>query len=91
MRIKVSLEPPETAFWKSQGLTTRAANALAARKIGSWEGLSQFTVLEISAFPNMGKVSLGVVQESAAKAGVILQQGEPKRRSRQSFRRETAP
>jgi hypothetical protein len=45
---------PAASFWRQAGLTTRAANALALRGIGSWEELGARSLRELVTVPNLG-------------------------------------
>jgi DNA-directed RNA polymerase alpha subunit len=54
-------ESPATAFWKSQGLSTRAANALARVGIGDLEKLRAARG-RLGKIPNLGKVSQAEIE-----------------------------
>ncbi len=62
-------ERPEFQFWKGQGLSTRASNALANRGIGSWESLLKHSLKEVRLFPNLGRISVCELQAKAAALG----------------------
>ncbi len=67
----------EILFWKQQGLSVRASNALGRRKLSSWYALALHTHEEIGAFPGVGKGVLREIEVAAAAAGFILKEGDP--------------
>lgn len=70
---------PDTSFWLGQGLSMRASNALARRRVSSWEGLKVLTVIELlTKFPGLGEVTVGEIQTAARQRGIELQPGEPR-------------
>jgi DNA-directed RNA polymerase alpha subunit len=72
-RPRTHFENPDFAFWKGEGLSTRVANALAKRKVDSWQSLVEYGLNEIAAFPNLGPRSLQEIEEAAQKAGIRLE------------------
>ena len=68
---------PEVLFWREQGLSVRASNALGRRKLSSWHALSFHTLVEIGRFPGIGKGALKEIEVAAAGAGFILREGDP--------------
>lgn len=60
---------PEFQFWKGEGLSTRASNALANLGIGSWESLLKHSLKEVRLFPNLGRISVCELQTKAAALG----------------------
>ena len=67
----------EILFWKGQGLSVRASNALGRRKLSSWHALALHTLVEIGRFPGIGKGTLREIEVAAAGAGFILREGDP--------------
>ena len=74
-------ERPEFQFWKGQGLSTRASNALANLGIGSWDSLLKHNLKEVRLFPNMGRRSVYELQTKAAALGFKIagRRGRPPR------------
>jgi hypothetical protein len=68
---------PEVLFWRDQGLSVRASNALGRRKLSSWHALALHTLIEIGRFPGIGKGTLREIEVAAAGAGFILREGNP--------------
>jgi hypothetical protein len=68
---------PEVLFWRDQGLSVRASNALGRRKLSSWHALALHTLLEIGRFPGIGEGTLREIEVAAAGAGFILREGDP--------------
>jgi DNA-directed RNA polymerase alpha subunit len=66
----------EILFWKEQGLSVRASNALGRRKLASWHALALHTLVEIGRFPGIGKRVLREIEVAAAGAGFILREGD---------------
>jgi hypothetical protein len=67
----------EVLFWREQGLSVRASNALGRRKLSSWHALALHTLVEIGRFPGIGKKVLREIEAAAAAAGFILREGDP--------------
>src|SRR5947208_15799711 len=80
-RPRTHFENPAFAFWKGQGLSTRVANALAKRKVDSWQRLVEYGLNRIAAFPTLGPGSLQEIAEAAQEAGV---RREPKTLAREA-------
>jgi DNA-directed RNA polymerase alpha subunit len=67
----------EVLFWRDQGLSVRASNALGRRKLSSWHALALHTLIEIGRFPGIGKGTLREIEVAAAGAGFLLREGDP--------------
>ena len=67
----------EILFWRDQGLSVRASNALGRRKLSSWHALALHTLVEIGTFPGIGEGILREIEAAAAGAGFILREGDP--------------
>jgi DNA-directed RNA polymerase subunit alpha len=64
------------AFWRGEGLPTRAANCLARAGISSWEGLAAVTVPRLLSRPGLGEVSVEQIRRAAAARGIRLREAK---------------
>src|SRR5262249_6591979 len=60
-------------FWRANGLSVRASNALARVGVTSWEKLGSLSLQDLLLKPGIGKGTVTEIREVAAAQGITLQ------------------
>lgn len=59
-------------WWRSQGLSTRAANGLARRGIVAWEQLGSHSKEDLLSWRGIGETTAEEIRRGAESHGVLL-------------------